>query len=339
MRRPYETDDDALRIFNVLSHTWSEGTLQTYGSGLLIFHVFCDARNIPDAERAPADKSLVSIFVASLAGLYSVSAISNYIAGVAAWHTLHRQTWAVDSAELEALIRGAARIAPAPKKKRAAFTADMLVAVMQQLNVTSSLDLAVGAALTTAFWGTARLGEVTVKNLTAFDSSLHPTRLNLRNGTDNNGLPLTTIHLPSTKAAPLAGEDIYWAPQTGSADPRAAMDRHLAHNNPPSDVHLFAYKVATKYVPLTRTNFLKRLKSAAHSAAVPVLPGHSIRIGSTTEYLLRGVPFDVVRAKGRWASDAFFLYLRRHAEIMAPYMQADATVLANFTRIAMPPVR
>ncbi|KAJ7200097.1 hypothetical protein GGX14DRAFT_372564 [Mycena pura] len=37
-------------------------------------------------------------------------------------------------------------------------------------------------------------------------------------------------------------------------------------------------------------------------------------------YLLRGLPLDVV--KGRWASDAFAIYLRRHAKIMAPYMQA-----------------
>ncbi|KZV78240.1 hypothetical protein EXIGLDRAFT_571631, partial [Exidia glandulosa HHB12029] len=75
--------------------------------------------------------------------------------------------------------------------------------------------------------------------------------------------------------------------------------------------------------PLTRHAFQKRLKAAAAAAGFALPPTHSIRIGSTTEYLLRGVPFDVMRAKGRWASDAFLVYLRRHAEIMAPYMQAN----------------
>ncbi|KIK73836.1 hypothetical protein PAXRUDRAFT_20455 [Paxillus rubicundulus Ve08.2h10] len=37
--------------------------------------------------------------------------------------------------------------------------------------------------------------------------------------------------------------------------------------------------------------------------------GYSIRIGSTLEYLLWNVPFDVVKVKGHWASNAFLVYL------------------------------
>ncbi|KAJ7223915.1 hypothetical protein C8J57DRAFT_955046, partial [Mycena rebaudengoi] len=53
------------------------------------------------------------------------------------------------------------------------------------------------------------------------------------------------------------------------------------------------------------------------------IQGHGIRIGASLLYLLRGVPFDVVKTLGRWASDAFLLYLRKHAQIMAPYIQAN----------------
>ncbi|KDQ55580.1 hypothetical protein JAAARDRAFT_85090, partial [Jaapia argillacea MUCL 33604] len=73
--------------------------------------------------------------------------------------------------------------------------------------------------------------------------------------------------------------------------------------------------------PLTRTEFLKWLSSAATALGVESLKGHGIRIGATLEYLLRGVPFDVVKSIGRWSSDAFTLYLRQHAVIMALYMQ------------------
>jgi len=55
--------------------------------------------------------------------------------------------------------------------------------------------------------------------------------------------------------------------------------------------------------------------------------------------LLRGVPFDVVKAIGRWASDAFRLYLRKHAQILAPYMQAVPSLHEHFIRYSMPPVR
>ena len=69
------------------------------------------------------------------------------------------------------------------------------------------------------------------------------------------------------------------------------------------------------------------------------MPGHEIQVGSTLEYLLRGIPFEVVKAKGRWKSDAFRLYLHKHTQIMAPYMQADPAAFSNLVRHAMPPVR
>ncbi|KIJ60482.1 hypothetical protein HYDPIDRAFT_53896, partial [Hydnomerulius pinastri MD-312] len=73
--------------------------------------------------------------------------------------------------------------------------------------------------------------------------------------------------------------------------------------------------------PLTRTEFIKRITAAAQKAELPELKGHGIRIGGTLLYLLRGVPFDVVKTMGRWSSEAFTLYLRQHAMIMAPYLQ------------------
>ena len=66
---------------------------------------------------------------------------------------------------------------------------------------------------------------------------------------------------------------------------------------------------------------------------------HRICIGATLEYLLRGVPFDAMKVKGRWASNAFQLYLRKHNQILAPYMQLMPPETAlDFTRLAMLPV-
>ena len=90
---------------------------------------------------------------------------------------------------------------------------------------------------------------------------------------------------------------------------------------------------------MTRSIFLTRVGKIASECGLPKLPGHGICIGSTLEYLLRGVPFDVVKAKGRWQSEAFKGYLRKHAQIMAPYMQAEPKTYETFVRYAMPPVR
>ncbi|OBZ66754.1 hypothetical protein A0H81_13222 [Grifola frondosa] len=46
----------------------------------------------------------------------------------------------------------------------------------------------------------------------------------------------------------------------------------------------------------------------------------------------------LIKTMGRWASNAFTLYLREHAEIMAPYIQASPAVNDAFARLAMPPI-
>jgi len=87
-----------------------------------------------------------------------------------------------------------------------------------------------------------------------------------------------------------------------------------------------------------KQTFMDHLNSIASLLSIAHLKGHGIRIDSTLEYLLRGVPFDIMEAMGRWAGRSFLLYLRQHAIIMAPYMQTH-TVLDAFTRYTMPLVR
>ena len=91
--------------------------------------------------------------------------------------------------------------------------------------------------------------------------------------------------------------------------------------------------------PLTKPAFIKALATAATKAGLEPLQGHGIHIRSTLEYLLRGVPFEVIKVKGRWASDAFLIYLTKHAQILAPYMQAQPKVHAEFVRLTMPRIR
>lgn len=91
---------------------------------------------------------------------------------------------------------------------------------------------------------------------------------------------------------------------------------------------------------MSKKVFLDRINKAANAAQLTEpIKGHSIRIGSVLEYLLRGVSFEVVKAKGRWASDAFTVYLRDHAQIMAPYMQANPAIHESIVKVAIPPIR
>ncbi|KAE9392968.1 hypothetical protein BT96DRAFT_829884, partial [Gymnopus androsaceus JB14] len=43
---------------------------------------------------------------------------------------------------------------------------------------------------------------------------------------------------------------------------------------------------------------------------IPHMTGHCFRIGSTTHYLVQGIPPDIVKMLGHWKSDAFLKYWR-----------------------------
>jgi hypothetical protein len=168
-------------------------------------------------------------------------------------------------------------------------------------------------------------GRVYSKNLSSFNSEMHVNVADVQhNVKDRSGNKVTTFHIPQTKIVPRhkGGETVFWAQQEGPADPHAVLINHLEVNQPPQLAHLFAYRHNSSHRPLTKPIFLARLKKALRDAGRPIKHGHSIRIGATLEYLLRGVPFEVMKSIGRWSSDSFSKYLCKHAQILAPYVQA-----------------
>ena len=155
---------------------------------------------------------------------------------------------------------------------------------------------------------------------------------------DRSGLRSTVFHIPRTKAS-IHGEDVSWSAQEGPTDPEASINNHLAINQPPENGPLFSYHHNHSHRPLTKTAFIKSLANAARAAGLEPHQGHGIRIGSTLEYLLRGTPFEVMKVKGRWASDAFHVYLTKHAQILAPYMQAHPVLHTELVNVTMPRIR
>ena len=132
------------------------------------------------------------------------------------------------------------------------------------------------------------MGEFTVPRLSAFESAKHITPSNLHTETNQNGMEVTVLHLPHTKAAPLEGEDVYWSRQHGPTDPYEAI-------NAWENDHLFAYLHKGRLQPLTKHAFIKRVAEAAWAARLEPLQGHRIRISATLFYLLHGVPFEAMK--------------------------------------------
>ena len=239
---------------------------------------------------------------------------------------------------MEALLKGAARLAPesSKRKPRQPYTPEFIAEVGKHLDLHLPLDASVYACLTDGFYSVVRVGEFTVPRLNSFDPTKHITPANLRTETNQNGMEVTVLHVPHTKAAPLEGEDVCWSRQHGPTDPYEALANHWQVNNLGDTDHLFAYRHKGHLRPLTKSAFIKRVAAAARAAGLEPLQGHGIRIGATLFYLLRGVPFEAVKVMGRWSSDAFLRYLRKHAQILTPYIQADPDVHRTFSHFIMP---
>ncbi|KAF8553697.1 hypothetical protein OG21DRAFT_1584369 [Imleria badia] len=332
---PAAVSDQALNcILEVIRASWADSTKELYGNALLTYHVYCDLNGpIPKHERCPISSTLLLSFLSSCAGGFAGSTLSNYAAGIKAWHLLHRQPWLIHQDELRLMLQGAARLTPNHSKwdQCPPMTVDDLKVMRANLNLEDPCDAAVYACMVVGFYCAARLGEFTVPNVCeVFDPQKYITQKGISMMTDQHGLPVINFRLPATKCE-VKGEDVQCAPQPNCVtDPEAALANHMRINAAPLDTHLFAWKHPKGgFRPLSKTQVTSRFASKGSH------PGDktqkSLRIGGTLFYLLKGVPFDVVKS--------FTLYLRLHALILAPYLQANQQVFDKIMRIAMPPPR
>ena len=148
---------------------------------------------------------------------------------------------------------------------------------------------------------------------------------------------VTVFHIPKTKCSS-EGEDMFWSCQEGIMDPKATLDNHLWVNNPPAEGPLFAYRHSRGLHPLTKKVFLEKINRITVLLGEQSLKGHGICIRVTLEFLLWGVPFNVMKSLGHWSSDSFTLYLHQHATIIALYIQ-DHPILEKFTCYTVPCTR
>ena len=130
------SENDLLRICEVLKDTYAPNTRSTYGTGLLVFHIFCDSRNIKEMHRAPIDPIVLASFISTLVGTYGGGTIRNYVYGVRAWHIIHGAQWKVNEDEFEALLTAGKKMAPkdSRRKEKEPWTVEYLAAICNHLN-------------------------------------------------------------------------------------------------------------------------------------------------------------------------------------------------------------
>ncbi|KIK76989.1 hypothetical protein PAXRUDRAFT_168168, partial [Paxillus rubicundulus Ve08.2h10] len=334
------SEDMLDHILQVIGALWADNTKAVYGTGLLVYHIYCDLNSIPEPHRCPTSPSLLSAFLSCCARSYSGSAIGNYAVGIRAWHLLHGHPWNVNPNKLKALLEGTWHLVPKSSKrpKHEPFFTKMLNLFLLHMNLQDPQDTAIFACMAVIFFCVTRLGEFTVPTIAKSDPEKYITQAQVTHMQDHNGLLVTVFHIPSTKCAP-NGEDTQCAPLDLPSDAIKALLNHFKVNNPSPGDHLFTWKHLNSGLhPLSKSKVTKWIASIALAHHLPNLKGHSLRISGTLFYLLQSVPFDIVKTMGRWAGDSFTIYLWHHTLILTPYLQDFLEAMDRIMCYTMPPV-
>lgn len=167
-----------------------------------------------------------------------------------------------------------------------------------------------------AFYGLARLGE-----LIQASSNPTPNTLYLKNITIQSEAnpPCILIHLPIAKTRNSAFPDILVVHKSfDDICPvqviSTYMKARLATNLRNDAQFLFAHKDGSL---VNKRWFLHKLNTMFPQKH---LSGHGFRAGGTTELIQRGLPPHMVQLAGRWSSDTFEEYIRRHPLVLNAYM-------------------
>ena len=231
-------------VLEVMGTLWVESTKELYGTGLLIFHIYCDINHISESEWCLVSWALLLSFLASYAGAHSGSTISNYLMAIKGWHLLHGHPWEMNQDELRLRLQGAAHLAPHSSKqpKCPPMTVENIKILKAHLNLANLCDTAIYACIVTVFYCVMRLGEFTVSTITRFEPSKHVTCHDATFLRDQNNLPFIKFNLPVMKCA-CEVNDVQCVPQMNCiTDPEATLQNHFRVNPAPPNTHLFTWR-------------------------------------------------------------------------------------------------
>lgn len=324
---PYRVQQTT-KVKEIIRDAWKPSTRNKYSNAVHQFLDYCYINAIPSDEVLPASESLLCKFAVSFAGRLAGKSVSAKCDGIRAWHIENGYSYQ-GGQQLNYVIKGIENRRPLSsfRPKRPPISGDMLTCLERNLDWSSPSDRCIFFVALACFWGQVRLGEFLPLLEKKFDSSLYPSWDDLKPPTTSSGS--RTLHLPNTKMGGRHGEDVILSRQD-HIDPIKALTLHHATNFSSSSQSIASYRSASGSITvLTQRKFLGRINAILRQNKFPVISGHCFRISGTTHLLLAGIPPDIVKILGRWASDAFLRYWR-HIELIAPlYIEFLAPIMQD----------
>ena len=259
----------------------------------------------------PVDENTLVQYAAYLARSIKYSSIKSYLAAVRHLHI--RNGYELDLKKfprLQLICRGIKRSQGCSTRVRLPITIHHLKLFFCLLTIphTSNYDsLMIWAAMTLAFFGFMRLGELTCNSRYSLETHLSPSDVRFLPTSSNPHY--MSIQVKISKTDPFRiGHTLLLGKTNQSLCPVNAMKTYLGfRTNTPGP--LFQYQSGT---PLTKDALTSETRSLlAMSGLNPAhYAGHSYRIGAATAAASVGLPPWLIKTLGRWSSDCYERYIR-----------------------------
>lgn len=316
-RQPVRTAWSRERLIHeraiALGNVIDKSTLSNYSSALNSYLNFVKIHDLP-VEPTPDTLSLFTVYMCFHINPRSVN---TYLSGISQQLETHFPT--VKAARNSSLVRrtlkGCMRMrGRATVRKRALTTDDLRLVVNHYKHSTSHDDLLFLAMLFTGFFGLLRLGELTFPD----DTSLHNWKKVTRRNTVTVSESQYEFLLPGHKADRyFEGNKIIIPARRFRHRPLHHFSQYLSSRDSLHPVASPLWLTESGSVP-SRAFFITRLRLFFTKDVA----GQSMRAGGATALAEHGVSPSIIQASGRWASEAFLVYIRKNPTLLQGFLSS-----------------
>lgn len=243
--------------------------------------------------------------------------LAKYLYALQAWHLFHQKPYPKESQDVVAIMLRASAHADAkapPRPKKPAVMIHHLLALFDALNRGSARDEAILDCVVCAFWGMARLAELTYDSATGRPDSFNAVLCDdaLR-PVDNVSHVYLAVRGAKT-AKPGVAQPILLNQQPNKLCPVMAVLRRLSTSRHADDALFGFIGDDGARVNLTRSAVVSRCRQVWRSHGWESISGHSFRVGGASLRAALGVNHEDIQKLGRWASGCYKLYIREYLD-------------------------
>ncbi len=288
-------------------------TQQTYSAGEKRFIDFVQLYQPKGAKHLlPASEDTLIQFSAFSARSIKHSSIKNYLAAVRHLHI--RNSFKLDfnkMLRLKLVLRGIKRSQGESIRVRLPITVHHLKLFHMMLAIPTATNfdsIMFWAAMTLAFFGFLRLGELTCNSKFNPETHLKPDDVNF--SSESQPINRMFVRIKESKTDSFrAGQTITIGSSNTPLCPVLAMENYLALRPTTLVGPLFVNSLGK---PLTKQELTRKTRQLLSQAGFQAsnFAGHSYRIGAATTAASAKLPSWLIKTLGRWSSDCYERYIQ-----------------------------